>query len=99
MPEPILQPDRRDRAAEEKGIGLELRPVPGREEEAVGLTAQQVVDGEHERERQPLENDAARPAAETCGREREQAEHDPQEQPLARHRYAFRHMYALSAAT
>ncbi len=83
VPEPLLQPDRRDGAAEEKGVGLELRPVPGREEQAVGVAAQQVVDREHERERQPLEHDAAHPAHEIGRREREQAEHDPDEQPLA----------------
>ena len=63
VPEPVLQPDGRDGAAEEEGIRLELRPVPGREEQAVGVSAQQVVDREHERERQPLEDDAPQPAA------------------------------------
>ena len=85
----ILQPDGWDGAAEEKGIGLELRPIPGREEQGVGVTAQQVVGREHERERQPFEDDAAQPAPEIRRREREQAEHDDQEQALATHRYAL----------
>ena len=89
VPEPILQPDRGNRATEEKGIRVELRPIPGREEQTVGVSAQQVVDREHERERQPLEDHAAQPAHEIGRREREETEHDPEEQPLASHRYAL----------
>ena len=86
VPDPILEPDGRDVAAEEEGVGLELGPIPGGEEQAVGMAAQEVVDREHERERQPLEDDAPYPATEIRRREREQAEHDPDEQPLAPHR-------------
>ena len=87
MPEPILQPDggtspakriRRPRSADEVG----------REEQTVGEAAQQVVGPEHERKRQPLEEDAADPAAEIRRREREQPEHDPHEQPVARDGHA-----------
>ena len=99
VPEPVLQPDGRDRAAEEKGIGLELRPIPGREEQAVGVTAQQVVGREHERERQPFEDDAAQPAPEIRRREREQAEHDDRSRRSRPTGMPSRHMYALSAAT
>ncbi len=88
VPEPVLQPDRRDVAAEECRVGLELRSVPRGEEEAVGVAAQEVVDREHEREREPLEDHAPRPAAEIRRREREQAEHDPEEQALAAGRHA-----------
>ena len=89
VPEPILQPDRGNGATEEKGIRVELRPIPGREEQTVGVSPQQVVDREHERERQPLEDHAAQPAHEIGRREREETEDDPEEQPLASHRYAL----------
>jgi hypothetical protein len=89
VPQPVLQPDGGNRAAEEKGIGLELRPVPGREEQSVGLPAQQVVDAENDRERQPLEDDAADPAEEIGRREREQAEDDPDQETITSDRYAL----------
>jgi hypothetical protein len=88
VPEPFLQPDGGNGAAEEERVGLDLRPVPRGEEEAVGVPAEDVVDREHERERQPLEDDAAEPAADVRGREREQAEDDPEQQPLPSDRHA-----------
>ena len=86
VPEPMLQPDGGNGAGEEDRsasiCGLRPRRATVRE------AAQQVVRPEHERERQPLEEDAAEPAAEIRRRERQQPEHDPHEQPLARDGHA-----------
>ena len=76
-------------------IGFELRPIPRREEQAVGVAAQQVVDREHDGERQPFEDDAPQPAAEIRRREREQPEHDPGSKRSRPTGMPSRHMYAL----
>ncbi len=84
VPEVLLQPHRRRRPEPEEPVCLELRPDVRLEQEPVGLPAQQVVRPEDQREREPLEHDPSRPAADVRDREGEQPEEDPHEQPLAR---------------
>ena len=99
VPELLLEPHGRNGVAEEECIRLELRPVPGGEEESVGAPAQKVVDREDERKRQPFEDDAPRPAEEIVV---ESASRPSTIQISSRSRptgIPSSHMYALSAAT
>ena len=83
VPEVALEPDRRHGTAEEDLVGAELRPDV-RREEAVGVPAQQVVREEHRGERQPLDEEAPKPAPDVGERRREQAEQEPEDERVPR---------------
>jgi hypothetical protein len=82
----LLQPDGRHLAAEEESVDLDLRQEERLEQQPVGGAAGEVVAGEDQEERQPVEQRALEPASDVAEREGEQAEQDPGEDPVARQR-------------
>ena len=83
-----LQPDRRDRLAEERRLDADLRELTRREDEAVGKTAQPVVEEEHGDERRPLDHEPRHAPAQVGDAEGGHADREPQEHEVARRRHA-----------
>ena len=82
VPQVLLQPDGRHEAEQEL-VGAELRPDV-RLEEPVRVAAKQVVREQHERERQPVDQDAAAPAAQIGEAGGEEPQQDPEHQRVSR---------------
>ena len=88
VPQVVLQPDGRDRLAEDRLLEPDLGQLVRVEQQPVGEAAQEVVEEEDRDERRPVADEPRQAAPQIGGRERGHPEPEPDVDHVARGRHA-----------